>query len=655
MKAWLISVILLITLSTYSQKKEIPDFGKIDKSDLEMKNCDFDKDAEAYKLLDIGSVNYERGKEFFRLHTVRRIRIKILKEKGIELANVKIRFYSKQNYEDIRELTAYTYNLDDAGNVVSTKLDKASIFTKKIDNRYSEVAFTFPQIKIGSVIEYRYSDYKESFENLRDWYFQDDIPTRFSQYKVLIPSIFRFVTEVFTYQPLEQKSADVDEQLGTADALYRYVSAEKTFTLRNVPALRDEPYMGATEDYLQRIKFNLSSIDFGNGTVQNVRSSWPKLTEELLEDEDFGQQIKKNVPKTKELDKQLENIKDPYRKMVTIYDYVRRNMNSSDIPGIYSMDGIRPAWDKKTGTNTEINMILISLMRSSDLECYPLLVSTREHGSVNTLFPFLQQFDMVMGYVKINGKGYALNAADKYNPARLTPYNVLNTEAYVVDKDHGGWIVLNDNKQRFNNVVSIFAEITPEGILDGQAVVRSADYAKNPRVKTWKENRNKFKDYFATTSSAIKIDSITVENAEDDTLALEQTVQFKSQLNSSGDYKYFNVNMFNGLNKNPFIADERHTDINFGYTQSYGVYGNITIPEGYKIEELPKNIIMITPDTSIILKRIFQMDESGLHVKLTLEFTRPIYAAMEYDNFKEFYKKLYAVLNEQVVIKKSGK
>ena len=648
-----IFALLMAGFNSFSQKKEVPDYGKIDKSDLEMKECDIDKDAEAYKLLDLGTISYERGKNFFRMRFNRRIRIKILKEKGIEEANVKLMFYSKQGYENITDISGITYNLDAAGNTFTTKLEKGSIYTKKIDNQFSEVAFTLPQVKVGCVIEFRYDDVKETIEHLKDWYFQADIPTRLSKYNIVVPSIFKFVSETFTYLPIEQKSSEIIESMGTADGTYRYTSVDKTFTLHNVPALRSEPFMGARQDYLQRIQFNLSEIDYADGTVQNLRSTWPKLTEELLNNEDFGQQLGKNIPKTQELTALLKNESDDYKKMVIIHDYIRRNMNVNDINSLYSMDGLKSAWDKKIGNVSEINLLLINLLKSSGLTTYPLLVSTRDHGMVNTFYPFLQQFNEVMAYVNIGDKNYVLNAADKYNPSRLTPYDILNTEAYIVDKTKGGWVSLNNNSQRYSNTVSIFADIDKEGMLDGEATIKSSDYAKNPRMKKWKEDKTNFNDYFTSSGSNIKIDSVFIKNGENDTLAFEQKLFFKSQLNSSGDYRYFNINLFTGLEKNPFVADERHTDIDFGYKQFYAVYGNITIPEGYKVEELPKSIKMLTPDSSIILQRLLQLDDSGLHIKLTVDFLKPFYPSSDYPDIKEYYKKLFSILNEQVVLKKS--
>lgn len=654
MKAYIHVALLLFIPFTIFAQKELPEFGKIDKADLLLKECEFDKDAVAYKLIDYGDVRYVSGRDVFKIETKTRVRIKILKDKGLDYANIKIKFYSKLNYENITDISAVTYNLDNSGNVITTKLDKSSIFKKPVDNKISEVAFTMPDVKVGSVIEYKFTDDKESYTQLDDWYFQDDIPTRISMYRILVPSIFKFVNQVMAYQNVEQLKDDVPESMFIPDnaRMLSYNSVERTYIVRNVRALKEEPYMSAAKDYLQRVVFQLSQIDYGNGDIVNVRSSWPKLTEELLQDEDFGLQLKKNIPHTGALDDSLKLIKNDFKKMVYIYNYVQRNMNWNGAESIYSSDGIKSAWDKKSGSNSEINFILIDLLRDARLTAYPLLVSSRDNGAVNTFYPFLRQFNNTMACVIIGDKTYTLNAADKYNPAYLIPYDVINNDAFIVDTEKGEWINLGDDKDIYQNIVSIFSEITPEGLMKGEATVYSSGYSKNPRVKKWKEDKNSFNNYFSKAFTGLKIDTLEVHNEDVDTLPLEQKVQFTLPVNQSGEYEYFPLNLFQGLEKNPFIADDRTTDIDFGYKQAYKIIGKIYIPDGYEFEELPKNIKMIMPDTSIVLQRMMQADSNSIDLKITVDFLRPFYAANAYPEFKEFYKKLFATLNEEVVIKK---
>src|SRR6185437_6617920 len=112
-KCLLTIFIVFISAITFAQKG-IPSFGKIDKEDLLLKECEFDKDAAAYKLLSYGDVHYEILGDDFNIVSEKRVRIKILKEKGLDETNIKIHFYSKLNYENIHNVSGITYNLDNA-------------------------------------------------------------------------------------------------------------------------------------------------------------------------------------------------------------------------------------------------------------------------------------------------------------------------------------------------------------------------------------------------------------------------------------------------------------------------------------------------------------------------------------------------------------
>lgn len=647
-----LTTFLLLYFSIIFAQKEVPKFGAIDKADLELKECEFDKGAEAYKLISYRNVHFDILAENFTIVSEDRIRIKVLKEKGLDEANIKIQFIGQSDYETINQVSGITYNLDNSGNVVKTKLEKSSIYVKKISNQLSEVSFTMPDVKVGSVFEYKFTDQKKSIQNVEDWYFQDDIPTRFSQYSILVPQIFRFTTQVLAYQNIEAANEMVNDNIYYHSATVSNRSDEKTYILRNIPALRDEPYMAAEKDYLQRIVYQLSSIEYPNGEVDEVRSTWPKLTKDLLDNDDFGAQLKKNLPHTKSLDEELKDVADDYHKMILIHDFVRKNMNWNGNESVYSYQGIKSAWDKKSGNNAELNFILIDLLRDAGIKAFPLLVSTRDNGTVNTIYPFLGQFNNTMTSVLIGDKRYILNAADKYNPAYLIPYDVLNNDAFVVDKEYGGWIKLTNDKDRWKNIVSIYADIDSSDLMEGKATVYSYGYSKNPRVKEWEENKSSFSDLFNKDFSALKVENIQVKNQNVDTLPLEQKLDFSVPLSSSGDYKYFSLNLFQGLEKNPFIADDRKTDIDLNYPKSYMILGKVDIPEGYQFEELPKNIKMIMPDTSIVMERLIQPGDGFINFRITLNFDHSYYPANIYPAFHEFYKQLFSKLNEQIVIKK---
>jgi hypothetical protein len=558
MKSFTFILLLTGSCMVSSAQNELPAFGSIDKADLEMKVCDLDNDAFAYKLLDYGNVRYVGWKRSFKIIIERRVRIKILKNKGFERANIKIQFVSKKNFEKITDIEGVTYNLDSLGNIIITKLDKSSIYKKVIDKRNSEIAFTMPNVKEGSVIEYTFIEQKESPVQLDDWYLQDVIPTRFSMFKILIPGFFHFAIQVIAFDEVEQKRTEEPEETFTPMGRVKYNSAERTYIMRNVLPLRDEPYMSSAKDYLQRIIFQLSSINFAHvETFSSYNSSWWSLIDNLLADEDFGDQFDKNILHLSALDDSLKNVTGDFKKMKFIYDYIRQHISWNGNESIFAPDNLKSAWNNKSGSNAEINLILLGLLKKAGLDAYPLLVSTRDNGEVNKLYPFLQQFNNVMACVFIDTKQYILNAADKYNPAWLIPFDVINTEGLLIDNKKGGWRKLNDDSDFYKNTVSIIAKITSAGIMNGDATVSSFGYSKNIRVKNWEEDKASFKNYFSEPFADITVQKTEVENEDADSMPLVQKIKFSVRVNTSGDYKYFPVNLFQGFGNNPFIADDR--------------------------------------------------------------------------------------------------
>ncbi|HEY5368704.1 MAG TPA: DUF3857 domain-containing protein [Hanamia sp.] len=631
--------------------KELPEYGEIDKTDLNLKQCEFEKDAVAYELMSSGDVYYKVIDGDFNIVMERRIRIKILKEAGIDKANIKIRYITLGNYETVKNISGITYNLDSAGNVVTSKLDKESIIVKRLGNQFSEVSFKLPDAKVGSVIEYKFTKNKKSISNIDDWYFQDDIPTRISSYRVAIPAMFLFNSHVFADQDIKQGKDIVNE-----DAVYRkkhlqFSSQLRTYEVENVLGLRDEPFMGAATDYFQRVVFRLKGVKYGSGEKEELSATWPELTTGLLGNPDFGGEFSKKIPHTKKLDDLLVTATGDYKKMSTIYHFVANRMTWNGDRGIYPASGARQAWDKKKGNETDINFIVINLLRDQGIHAYPLLVSTKDNGTVNTEYPFLQQFNTTMVCAVIDDKKYILDAADRYNPVYHVPCSVLNNDAYIADNTNGGWIILSDNNNVLRNDVLINIRINPSDSLTGKAVINSYDYAKNKVLEVWGKDTSSFVNYYKAGDSLMQIKNIEVEGADMDSVAFEQKFDFAMPFTSKEGHDSFTVNFFQGFKNDPFVTSERNTDIDFNYKQSFKIEGTVAVPEGY-LFSLPSDLHLAMPDSSIVLEKYFGMSDSVLSFRIMLNYKRSYYDAKVYPQLEEFYKKLYSALDEKIAFKK---
>ena len=70
------------------------------------------------------------------------------------------------------------------------------------------------------------------------------------------------------------------------------------------------------------------------------------------------------------------------------------------------------------------------------------------------------------------------------------------------------------------------------------------------------------------------------------------------------------------------------------------------------MEGMPKNMRMIMPDTSIIFSRQSVYSSGILNLLYKIEFRQPLFLKDDYPYFREFYKKLFDLLNEKFVYKK---
>lgn len=183
--------LLLSCLCTFAKAQTQPTtqpFGKIDVADLELKFCDFEQGANAMVLFDKGIIAYD---ENFDLSMERHVRIKIFNDKGKDLANIRVEFFSGNHLEYINGVQAQTINLVD-GKPEIIKLDKKLIYTEVVDKSRSALVFSMPNVKSGSVIEYKYVLNTNSIVNFPDWYFQDMIPSRYNELTTVMPEQLSF-------------------------------------------------------------------------------------------------------------------------------------------------------------------------------------------------------------------------------------------------------------------------------------------------------------------------------------------------------------------------------------------------------------------------------------------------------------------------------
>ncbi len=159
-----------------------------------------------------------------------------------------------------------------------TAIDPKLIYTEVVDKDTKAIVFTFPNVKSGSVIEFKYKKSTPYEYNYPDWFFQTSIPSRYSEFDASFVEDYKFSLFKKIYQPLVKDTV----MARTAPKGTRHIWA-----MSNIRTYKEEPYMDYPEDYVQCI---LTKREHSSET-------WIDVGNRMMDDDDFGGELKKTLGK----------------------------------------------------------------------------------------------------------------------------------------------------------------------------------------------------------------------------------------------------------------------------------------------------------------------------------------------------------------------
>jgi len=429
--------------------------------------------------------------------------------------------------------------------------------------------------------------------------------------------------------------------------------------LANIPSINDEPHMSSLKDNFQSLQTQLLSVtpDPSSGYYgRDFSESWTKIGQTLADDDDFGGQFNRKLAGEEEILSHAKTIKSDDQKIEYIFDRVKNSMKWNEIYTKYIDDGTVKAWDKKIGNYAEINLAVYHLLKKAGINAMPMITSTRKHGRANPAYPAYYPFNTVVTYVPVDSATYyVLDATRKNNLYNVVPFYFLNSFGLTIDKDNKKYdVAFIQNSQPAREVTLLNATISADGKMQGTAQINNFSYSRIDNIDSYKtDGEKKYIESLKEGNNDLAISSLKMENMEADSLPLTQNIDFSLNLNGAdGTYIYFKPNLFTTLGTNPFLSERRTTDIDFGYLGNYAITGNYKIPTGYKVDAMPQSTRMDMSDQSISFRRLLAENDGTITIRYTIVYRKSIIFKENYEELRAFYKKMYEMMDDQVVLKK---
>ncbi len=626
-------------------------FGKISDEEIAMKNYDKDPEAPAVILFEKGFLSWGSF-EAFEYHT----RLKIFKKEAYDRANFRI-MYNRDNKQSVSGLKAACYNVEN-GKLTEIKISDDNIVEEQINKDLFVKKITIPGVREGSIIEFKYT---LNNPYMQDWAFQDAIPTIWSEYEMHVPDFYIFskVGQGFTPYALNAADRKSETLLGTN---YTYTLLTYHWIQKDVPALKPEKLMSSIEDYRTRLSFHLEEIRPPNGLVQKVMGSWSATAKKLIEDEDFGKFIDRKGAMREELTSIANPAHTPLEKVQAIYDYVGKNFEPTEKSfSIYATSGIKELKKKRKVTPAEMNLVFLNMLNTAGIESNPVLVRNRDDGRIGTTLAALRRYNHVLSWVKLEKDTFLVDASGYPQPMKLLPFNSLTGYGVAILDKEKYQMFAPQSKVSTRRFTQVNLTLNTEGVLSGNLnLTETGYYALNVKKNVKELGAEKYlQNRLKNLISDGKMDGAQFENPEnlsDETpLKGKVNVTTTAYVTQTDDKVFISPMLCFGTEENPFTDEERKFEIDYGNPRDEMYQLSLTIPDGYKAEELPKSVRIAMPDGSARVEYSIAAMGNKISLSTKLSIKKPTFYTDEYPLLKELYTTLVAKAGEQIVLTKNTK
>jgi hypothetical protein len=664
-------ILFCIGLTVCSQNY---DFGKVSVDELEEKFNPEDSSASATYLYKKRETSFKYDQEAgFQIVTEIQERIKIYNQEGLDYATKEISLYKDgSENEKFTNFKAYTYNLE-AGKIEEIKISKDAIFKTELNKYTDQVKFTMPNLKEGSVVEYKYTLTSPFYWNVEDFVFQYDIPVKKIDAKIETPEYFNFKVNTKGFLNVIPKINSKNDRI-TITSKYRqegsgfgngvskttysnsdinFITNITSYELSNIPALKIEPYVNNINNYRSSVQYELSYTKFPQAPIKYYSTTWEDVVKTIYKNSNFGDELDKTGYFENDIDAIISKTSNPLERVSLIYEFVKNKVKWNGYNSKYTNDGVKKAYKDQVGNVAEINLMLTSMLRYAGYKAYPVLVSTRQNGI--PLFPTRDGYNYLISYVNLPEGKLLLDATNKYCVPNVLPYRTLNWQGRVIAEQGGSELIDLYPKEDSKNTITMMVNLDESGNIEG--VFRSVK--TNHDALLYRENFNDvdeddFLEKIESKYNGLEISDFNVTNALELSKPVTESYKFfkESQADIIGDKIYFSPLFYLRTSSNPFKLEKREFPVDFGYPSSSMYRFIINLPEGYKVESSPKPIVLMLPDNLGVFKYNISVTENAVNLLVNAEIKESIISPLYYDALKEYFKQMIEKENEQVVLTK---
>lgn len=560
-------------------------FGRVNQADLQGQA---DHDYPYEYLLKESTIRFEeRGNSIVAVidHLVR---IKVHSDEPIEVAEaslVGIPYYFADSMERIVKLEGITHQPDGSRSM----LNQNNIRTVDLNSRYKIIEFEMPDVRQGSVIEYRYQLERRYIEELPSFRFSHRVPTKEAAVHLKNTNYLRF--------DVVEQNADFDiqyneQRIDTSNVprIFTYQRPEpvviQSWEAEDIPAIDASSYISSIGDVSAVLKFQISEFGVPRQPLDN---SWDFVAAQIQRNNKPFEVIEYNTG----LQNTGRQIREQTGDLTSAQDSVFHLVNSSaqynEMSAVFVDGPLGHVLEGEPANQAEINMVLLTMLRGAGVDANPLYISGREFGRIDKEFPSLYQFNKMLVVSTIGNNKYFMDASFPYSLPNLIPVESYNEQGMILSENDYEWVEISPEKSLFNLEVNIDADLTEQGDLIGRVEAVTAGYPSR-RIRQGLDGSMSEEEIIAETFfdayPEIEIGEhvISIDESDKDRVRLEAAFEIPQYAITFSEGIEFRPMIVGYLFDNPFESAERRAPITLDAPEKLTINYRINLPDGYDLD-----------------------------------------------------------------------
>ena len=598
------------------------------------------------------------------------VRLKVLTEKGKELATVEVP-YAKGNRK-VTGIKGRTIHPD--GTVIPLNVKPEDLLSEKIgQNQFGRVVFTLPSAEVGSILEYSYQ---------YQWDNNDFIPPRWEiQGPYFIHKAHFQFTPFKAFMPTGSPGTDtgmylVDSRGRTMSSLIWWrllpkdveirtsVNGSYSVDLTDVPPAPDEEHMPPIQSLLYKVDFYYSYAHDPGAFWASEAKLWSKDVDKFAEPSKTIQDAVRGLiaPTDSDLDK-AKKLYDAVQALDNT-DY-SRTKSASEMKELKVKEArhAQDTWTQKSGSSEDIAMLYLAMLRAAGLKAYAIKVVDRNRANFDPSYMSLDQLDTTLVALSTDGKLIVLDPGEK-----MCPFQTVNWRhsgaAGIGESAEGGSLAVTPMQQYKDNVTQRLGDVYLDaqgGITGHINIIMTGQRALHWRQRALEEDDTELKKEFdreeleRTVPEGVEAHVDHFLEMNDPYSNLMAVVNLKGSLGMATAKRLILPGLFfETRSKVPFVSEEKRlvpVDMQYGERVTDEIAYHL--PDGVTVEGAPPDANIPWPGHAVfIVKSKTLPSQITIANSLARAFTEA--KPEEYQDLRGFYQKVAAADQEPLVLTTSG-